>query len=29
MNREAIALTLIYLAAMAALVADLFIWRPL
>lgn len=29
MNREAIALTLIYIAAMAALLMDIFIWRPL
>lgn len=29
MNREAIALTIIYIAAMAVLLADIFIWRPL
>ena len=29
MNREALALTLVYLAAMAALLMDIFIWRPL
>lgn len=29
MNREAIALTFVYIAAMAALLLDLFIWRPL
>lgn len=29
MNRETVALTVIYIAAMAALLMDLFIWRPL
>jgi len=29
MNREAIALTFVYIAAMAALLMDIFIWRPL
>ena len=29
MNREAIALTLVYIAAMAVLLMDIFIWRPL
>jgi len=29
MNREAIALTLVYIAAMVALLLDIFIWRPL
>ena len=29
MNRETFALTVIYIAAMAALLLDLFIWRPL
>jgi hypothetical protein len=29
MNREVVALTVIYIAAMAALLMDLFIWRPL
>jgi hypothetical protein len=29
MTRETFALTVIYIAAMAALLMDLFIWRPL
>jgi len=29
MNREAIALTLVYIAAMAVLLMDIFFWRPL
>jgi len=29
MNRETFALTIIYIAAMAALLMDIFIWRPL
>lgn len=29
MNRETVALTVIYIAAMVALLMDIFIWRPL
>jgi hypothetical protein len=29
MNRETVALTIIYIAAMVVMVLDLFIWRPL
>ena len=29
MNREAVALTVIYIAAMVVMVLDLFLWRPL
>jgi hypothetical protein len=29
MNREALALTVVYIAAMAVLLMDIFFWRPL
>ena len=29
MNREAVALTVVYIAAMAVLLMDIFFWRPL
>lgn len=29
MNRETVALTAIYIAAMAVLLMDIFFWRPL
>lgn len=29
MNREAVALTVIYIAAMVVLGLDIFLWRPL
>jgi hypothetical protein len=29
MNRESLALTIIYIAAMAVLLMDIFFWRPL
>ena len=29
MNRESLALTVVYIAAMAVLLMDIFFWRPL